>query len=151
MVTSMLSKTSVYLIRALVVLSELPPDSYVGSASIAEKIGSPQNYLGKMLKMLSQQGIITSQKGYGGGFRLAKEAQNIRLLTIVDSVEQVSKRPHCILGQSVCSEKKPCALHDKWKQIREDYICFLRESTIADLANYYEKIDHRCGLYEKKK
>ncbi len=143
----MLTKSSIYLVRALVILARLPEGKYSGATAIAKEIGSPQNYLGKTLKLLSQRGLLTSQKGFGGGFRLAKPASTVSLLEIVEPIEHISAQPHCVMGQKQCSEEKPCALHHKWKKIREGQIRLLEETMLQELVDYYDVNSFQQGLY----
>jgi Rrf2 family protein len=129
----MLSKTGIHAVRALVELSRLPEGNYAGAATIAKEIGAPQNYLGKLLQQLSREGLLHSQKGLGGGFRLAHDPREISLLSVVEPLEHVSRWSGCILGNNKCSEENPCAIHDRWKLVRDAYLRFLEETTIADL------------------
>jgi len=145
----MLSKTSIYLIRALAEIAKLRPNTHGSASSIAKKIGSPQNYLTKTLKILVQQQILVSQKGFGGGVRLARDADEITLSEVIEPIENFEQQPHCIMGQSRCSEKHPCALHDQWSKIRAEHQKMLENTTIGDIVNYYENKNYRNGLFEK--
>ena len=87
----MISKTASHALKALVALGERP-DEFQGAASIAARIGAPQNYLGKLLQTLAQSGLVYSQKGKGGGFQLARKLEAITLFDIVEPIDHVSKR-----------------------------------------------------------
>jgi Rrf2 family protein len=112
----------------------LPDGAYAGAARVAREIGAPQNYLGKLLKLLAEEGIVESQKGLGGGFRLARRPRQISLLDVVAPIEHINRWSGCILGQPECSEKAPCAIHHRWKGVRDSYLRILRGTTIAELA-----------------
>ena len=130
----MLSKTGMHALTAMARLTSLPEWVYVGAAELAEQIGAPPNYLGKLLKTLADEGIVESQKGKGGGFRLAKTPAAITLLEVVEPIEHVSRWFGCFLGQAECSDRGACAVHNRWKEVRDAYLRFLRETTIADLT-----------------
>lgn len=130
----MLSKTSVQAVQALVVLSGLPKGAYIGAGAVARKIQAPQNYLGKLLRQLSVGGFVSSQKGLGGGFRLAKNPTKIALLDVAAAVEQVGRWSKCILGQTSCTDQNGCRLHKEWKEVRDHFLQFLRDTKIADVA-----------------
>jgi Rrf2 family transcriptional regulator, iron-sulfur cluster assembly transcription factor len=130
----MLSKTGLHAVRAIVALAKLPDGVYAGAARIAQEIGAPQNYLGKLLKALAEEGLVESQKGLGGGFRLARDAREISLLDIVEPIEHISRWSGCILGRPECSESDPCAIHNRWKAVRDAYLRMLRQTTIAELV-----------------
>jgi Rrf2 family transcriptional regulator, iron-sulfur cluster assembly transcription factor len=130
----MLSKTGLHAVRAMVALARLPEGAYAGAASIARDTNAPQNYLGKLLKNLAGEGLVESQKGLGGGFRLARDARKITLFDVVEPIEHVSRWSGCILGLAACTDRHPCALHDRWKDVRNAYLHMLQETTLADLV-----------------
>ena len=72
----MLSKTGLHAVRAVVALAKLPAGAFAGAARIAQEIGAPHNYLAK-LKSLAEHGLLESQKGLGGGFRLARNPHEV--------------------------------------------------------------------------
>lgn len=130
----MLSKTGLHAVKALTALAELPEDTYAGAALIARDIGAPQNYLGKMLQAMARDGLVISQKGLNGGFRLARDAAAISLLDIIEPIEHVSRWSGCFLGNGTCSSTDPCSVHVRWGRVRDSYLQFLKETTIADLV-----------------
>jgi Rrf2 family protein len=130
----MLSKTGLHAVRAMVALAKLPEGTYAGAARIAREIGAPQNYLGKLLKALAEEGLVESQKGLGGGFRLARDPGQISLLDVIEPIEHVSRWSGCILGRPECSERDPCAIHDRWKAVRDVYLRMLQRTTLAELV-----------------
>ena len=131
----MLSKTGLHAVRAIVALAKLSDGAYGGAARIAQEIGAPQNYLGKLLKALAEEGLVESQKGLGGGFRLARDAHEISLLDVVEPIEHISRWSGCILGRPECSETDPCAIHNRWKAVRDAYLRMLQRTTIAELVS----------------
>lgn len=130
----MLSKTGLHAVRAIVALAKLPKDTYAGAAKVAQDIGAPQNYLGKLLKTLAEEGLVESQKGLGGGFRLVRAPEAISLFDIVEPIEHISRWSGCILGWPECSEAHPCAMHNRWKMVRDTYLQMLHRTTVAELA-----------------
>jgi len=130
----MLSKTSTQVINAFIELAKLPEGECKGAASIAITIKAPQNYLGKLLQKMSSKGLVISQKGLGGGFRLSRDPSKIMLYDIVEPIDDVSLWKECALGYKKCSDSSPCVVHTRWKGVREVYYAFLRNTSIADLA-----------------
>ena len=130
----MMSKTGVHSLRALAALAQMPNGNYAGAADLAKTTGAPRNYLGKLLKALSREGLVESQKGRGGGFRLARDPARITLLDVMEPAARVSRWTGCFMGRSSCSNDAPCALHTRWSTARDAYFQFLKETTVADLA-----------------
>jgi len=129
----MLSKTSIQVINALVELARLPQGECAGAKAIAVKIKAPQNYLGKMLQSFAGRGLVISQKGCGGGFRLGKDPKKIKLYDVVEPVDNITIWSGCALGLKKCSSTAPCAVHFQWQTVKETYFNFLKQTSIADL------------------
>src|SRR5262249_3988714 len=130
----MLSKTGLHAVRAMVALAKLPEGTYAGAARIAQEIAAPQNYLGKLLKALGDEGLVEAQKGLGGGLGLAGDQKRIPLLGVVEPIEHVSRWSGCIMGRPECSERDPCAIHNHWKAGRDAYVRMLQRTTLAELV-----------------
>ncbi len=130
----MLTRSGVHAIRALIVLSTLPPGEYRGTAAVAEQTGSPRNYLGKLLLTLARSGLVESQKGLGGGFRMARDPSTVSLYEVVEAIEDVARWRECAFGDKPCSEETPCAIHSRWVNVREEYLSLLRNTSVAALA-----------------
>lgn len=129
----MISKSSLHAVRALSALAMLPPDTYKGAAALAEEIGAPKNYLGKLLQQLAQAELVRSQKGLGGGFALARDPASITLYDVVEPIDHVSRWMHCFLGGKECSDQTACVIHFHWLTVRSTFMRFLSSIRIADL------------------
>jgi Rrf2 family transcriptional regulator, iron-sulfur cluster assembly transcription factor len=130
----MLSKTGIHALKALTALTKLPDGHFAGAGDIADEIGAPRNYLGKLLQTLAGEGLVVSQKGKGGGFRLARDPAEISLYEVMEPIEHVSRWNGCLLGHGQCSAQEPCTLHSRWGKVRDAYLQFLRETTVADVT-----------------
>jgi len=129
----MFTRSGLHAIRAMAVLARLPDGAYGGTAHVASAGNIPSSYVSKVLQALVRAGMIESHKGPGGGFRLARPAEQFTLWEIVEPFEGPSRRPGCVLGLSDCSESSPCALHNDWKAIRGKYLEMMRRTTLAEL------------------
>ncbi len=131
----MLNKTSIQAIKAFLELARLPEGECAGVGDVARTINAPKNYLGKLLQSLTGEGLVTSQKGLGGGFRLSRPPEKIRLMDIVEPIERVSRWSGCLLREGKCSSSRPCSVHDHWKAVRDAYFHFLEQTSLADLTD----------------
>ena len=128
----MINKTSLYVIKALTEMARLEEGEHIGAAELGKLIKVPQNYLGKSLQVLVRKGFLISRKGKGGGFALKKKTLSTPLLTVVEGIDDMDRWSNCFLNLRKCRETKHCALHDKWKAVRENYLNFLKTNTIKD-------------------
>lgn len=140
----MLSKTAVHAVKAVIVLAELPEKGFQGTASLAKRIGAPQNYLGKLLQILARAGVVQSQRGLGGGFQLAKPPEEIRIFDIVDPIDHLSRWTGCLMGGALCAQDAPCGMHEGWAKAREAYLGMLESSTVADVLSRNRPVPDRA-------
>jgi Rrf2 family protein len=131
----MISKTGIYGIRAMLALAQLPQEEYFGAQRIAELVEVPQSYLSKLLQILARAGLVESQRGVTGGFRLARAPGSISLYDVIAPLESIERWSGCFLGNDACSEEAACAMHHRWRQVQKAYLDMLRQSTLAELTN----------------
>lgn len=135
----MISRSAQYALRALVAIGA-EPDKNHGAQELARIINAPPNYMGKLLKILANAGVLESSRGSGGGFRLARPASEITLMEIIDPIDKLSKWSSCFLGRGECTPDDPCPLHQQWKPIRERYLKLLQSSTLAAITGTIQEL-----------
>ncbi len=130
----MLSNTAEYALRALVQLARAQGQAILGR-DLSELADVPANYLSKILLDLKRAGIVTAERGTGGGYRLARPARKVRLVEVVEIFDQARARPRCLLAaERECSDARSCSAHERWKKVRTEYIQFLESTSLADIA-----------------
>ncbi len=129
----MLSKTEEYALRAVVHLARDRSDGPSRTTEIAKAIDIPANYLSKILHRLGRHGVVASERGRYGGFRLGREASEITLADVVAPFGALEERQRCLLGRQECSDENPCGAHERWKVVRRATSEFFVETTIADV------------------
>ncbi len=135
-----ISRSSEYAIRALTYLAMQGPDSgFVLAKQMAERLGIPAPFLGKTLQPLVARGILESQRGRRGGFRLAAPASEVTLYQIVDAIEHLDSVRQCFLGQAECSDERACPMHEYWKAASEKFEAQLTNTTLADVVRFCER------------
>jgi Rrf2 family protein len=128
-----LSQTAEYALRAVVAIAAGGGEP-VGATALAETLKTPRNYLSKTLYKLTRAGILDSSRGRRGGFRLARPAEEMPLLDIVNTFDDVGGNLVCLMGRPVCSDHSPCAAHERWKAVGEKASGFFKETMVADLV-----------------
>lgn len=133
----MFSKSCEYGLRAAIFIAQQSLlENKSGVKMVAEKIGSPEAFTGKILKDLSKEKIIKSVKGPYGGFYIEKEAmKKTTLLDIVRAIDGDKIYKGCALGLEKCSEKKPCPLHNQFVEVREHIRKMLKENTLLSMTD----------------
>jgi len=140
----MITITSEYALRALVSLAEAGEGKTVLGRDLSKQTKVPLNYLWKILATLRRDGVVGGARGIRGGYFLAREADEIRLIDVVERFEVVRRTNTCLLGSGEgCSDENPCGAHDAWKNVCAVYAEFLSSKTIADLRHTAPRPGHK--------
>ncbi len=129
----MLSQTAVYALKAALYLAEKDPGTPVPVDDISRSLEVPRNYLSKILHVLARSGLLTSTRGPGGGFQLARSAEEVTLNAVIERFDDVGTHG-CLLGRGECRDDDPCLAHKHWKGISAEVKRFFQETSIAELA-----------------
>jgi Rrf2 family protein len=143
----MFSKTCEYGLRAVIFISQQAKASEkVGIIAISDAIDSPPAFTAKILQQLTKHKIVQSIKGPHGGFFIEeKNLKTVTLSNIVEVLDGDTIYTGCGLGLHQCNDKKPCPLHFKFIEIREELRKMLENTTLLELSedenlqNYYLK------------
>ena len=131
----MLSATSKYALRALVELARQPQGEAMRGQELAESTAIPPQYLSKIMLALRNAGYVAATRGSGGGYRLAKPANTIALIDVMELFEGASARPQCFLGvNNECDPAHPCSAHASWGSLRAMYLGFLEHTTLSEIS-----------------
>src|SRR6185437_479624 len=94
-----------------------------------------RNHLAKVVRDLADGGFITTQRGVGGGFALARPARAITLGEVVRALEGTSALVECFRQDGgSCVLTPRCRLKSKLASAREAFMRELDETTLADCA-----------------
>ncbi|MGD2152944.1 MAG: Rrf2 family transcriptional regulator [Gemmatimonadales bacterium] len=129
----MISKTGEYGLRAVVYIVVEGKGSAMRANEIAKALGVPANYLSKTLHQLARAGILSSERGPRGGFRLAKSPETLSLADVLGPLDPSWLECGCLLGLPRCSDEDPCPLHERWKGVREPVCQFFQRTTLAEV------------------
>ncbi|MGI6469238.1 MAG: Rrf2 family transcriptional regulator [Syntrophomonadaceae bacterium] len=103
-----------YSFRVVLYLSTQPRGAVVDANTIAQTQCIPMRYLFKIMPTLTRAGIITSQRGVGGGYILAKDPAEISLLDVIEAIEGPIRLNRCLIDEQFCSKHGPpdCPVHN---------------------------------------
>jgi Rrf2 family protein len=86
----MFSQTAEYALRAVVVLAGDPEKPWTAQEIAAHSL-VPQDYLVKVLQALAKQGLVTAQRGRGGGYVLRRPPRGITVLDVINAVDTIRR------------------------------------------------------------
>lgn len=102
--------------------------------AIAESTGIPPAFLAKILRQLASGSIIDGERGHGGGYRLARPADEIVLADVIEALDGGETSSVCAMGDRECSSEKPCPLHELWSLATAPINQLARTVTLSRLA-----------------
>ncbi len=137
------SRQCEYALQALMFIALQDHNRSIPIKELTEKLDIPYHFVAKTLQSLTHKGLLISHKGPSGGFALAKPAEHITLLDIIEAIDGASFMRDCILGFEQCSQENPCALHDQWHSSREGIAAMLKNKSIAEMAARMKKPQYR--------
>lgn len=129
-----LTMTGEYSVRAMLHLAGQPPGTVVHTSEISRQWEIPVEFLRKIVQLLSKAGLILSRRGVGGGVELAKPAEEITLLEVVEASEGKLALNKCLMYSGFCHRDPWCAVHSVWAEAQEKVKETLRAKNIAELA-----------------
>ena len=128
-------------IHCVLLLSNLPPNGVLPASALADFHGVSTSYLLKHLQALAGAGILLSVPGPRGGYRLARDAEQISLLDVIVAVEGPEPAFRCTeirqRGPSPLAErfyKPPCAINVAMQRAEKVYRAELEKVSVASLA-----------------
>jgi Rrf2 family protein len=101
----------------------------LSAADIADSRGFSIPTVSKTLSVLSQAGLVKGSPGPGGGFSLARPAEEIRLVDVLRLFERIEETRQCPFGGGICGEGGICPLHDRLAAVRDAMDRFLYDTT----------------------
>ena len=129
-----LSTKGRYSVMAMVDLATQPAGKPVGLASIAERQEIPLAYLEQIFARLKRAGIISSVRGPGGGYLLAKPSTEISITQIMLAADEPMKMTRCESHEGCMATKARCLTHDLWEGLGAQMRHYLGTITLADVC-----------------
>lgn len=104
---------------ATLVMSALAaaPDTVLSAAELAERAGIELPTAAKVLKPLAAAGLVQGFRGANGGYRLARDPQQISLADIVTAMEGPLAMTECSIDHGHCELEPSCQLRGNWQRI----------------------------------
>ncbi len=127
-----LSKLTDYAVVVLVRLSR--GEAVQTSPGIAAITGVPEPTVAKVLKALASAGLVTSQRGARGGYRLAQPLSAIPVANVVTAIDGPIALTACVEGSGTgCEAEHLCPVRGRWDSVNDAVRQALSHITLADM------------------
>ena len=96
----------------MLALSRAPAGQLLSVRRIADEMAIPVRFLPQVMGDLSAAGLVSAETGRSGGYRLARPADQISLLDVIEAIEGDGRRRSCVLRAGPCGIDGFCDVHD---------------------------------------
>ncbi|HXJ00685.1 MAG TPA: Rrf2 family transcriptional regulator [Micropepsaceae bacterium] len=126
-----LTRYTDYALRVLIYLG-LKPDALGSIGDIAERYDISENHLMKVVQELGRAGYLSTQRGRGGGIKLGRAPDSIRIGDVVRLTEEdfdIAECGGCVIGGA-------CGLTSVFARATAAFLAVLDQYTLADLIQF---------------
>lgn len=129
-----------YAVTAMLDLALNAKQAPVSLADISERQGISLSYLEQLFAKLRRNDLVSSVRGPGGGYQLARGAAEIQIVQVIDAVDESVDATRC-KGKGDCQGGETCLTHYLWCGLSEQIHDFLSGISLADLVERAEVRD----------
>ncbi len=94
------------------------PERSIPIAEIAKNNAIPKSFLAKILQKLTKVGLVQSQQGSSGGFKLTRDPKHITLHEVFTAIQGPMVINDCLINDDFCKRTQYCAAHPVWIELK---------------------------------
>ena len=129
-----------FAVTAMIDLAARQGDGPVTLAGIAERQKISLSYLEQLFGKLRRHDLVSSVRGPGGGYRLARAMDEITVADIIIAVDEPLDATQCG-GKQNCHDAQRCMTHDLWANLNKRMYAYLDSVTLRALVERQVKPD----------
>ena len=142
----MLSKTTKYAIKALMVLGRNYGKDPMQIVKIAEEENIPKKFLEQILLEMRNAGILYSKQGAGGGYSLNKAPEDVYLSQVMRLIDGPIALLPCVSlnfyrSCDECTTEHACGIRDTFVEVRNAMLQILNDTSVASLINKEKQLN----------
>ncbi len=129
-----LSKKVDYALMALMHLAQ--QEGSCSTREMAAGYGMPQDLLAKVLQKLAREGLVVSHQGTKGGYQLARAADAINVVQVIEIVEEGPLAlTQCLTELGACDQFDTCNIKSPLQRLNDHVLLTLSRVTIASMCD----------------
>jgi FeS assembly SUF system regulator len=129
-----LARLTDYGIMLLTLMARDPKGPLRSARDIAARSRLPAPTVSKLLKALAQNGVLEAARGVRGGFRLAKDPEDVTVADIIAALEGPIGITECTAHPGACGVEPLCPVRTNWGRINRAVLEALRGISLAEMA-----------------
>ena len=126
-----------FAVTAMVDLAMRQTRGPVTLAAISERQHISLSYLEQLFGKLRRAGLVSSVRGPGGGYCLARPTAGISVAGIISAVDEPIDATQCA-GKENCNDDQRCVTHDLWATLNEKMNDYLSSVSLADVVSHQQ-------------
>ena len=107
-------------------------------AAVSERQRISLSYLEQLFGKLRRHGLVESVRGPGGGYNLARPADQVSVADVILAVDEPIDATQCG-GRENCHDDRRCMTHELWSSLNEHIFSFLSGVSLAQLVAQQEQ------------
>ena len=111
-------------------------------ADIAQRQGISLSYLEQLFAKLRKGALVTSVRGPGGGYNLARSPAEIHVAEVIAAVDESVDTTRCG-GAHNCQNNGPCLTHDLWHDLSDRIYEHLNKISLQQLVDQRDELGER--------
>lgn len=123
-----------FAVTAMIDLAMHNGKSPVTLSEISERQKISLSYLEQLFGKLRRQELVSSVRGPGGGYNLAKPTEQMSVADIITAVDEPIDATQCH-GKENCKDDQKCITHDLWTDLNRHIFDYLRAVTLSELVS----------------
>lgn len=123
-----------YAVTAMLDLAIHHGNGPITLADIAQRQGISLSYLEQLFSRLRRRSLVSSVRGPGGGYSLARDAADIYVAEVISAVDESVDTTRCN-GAHNCQDNQRCLTHDLWQDLSDRIYEYLNGISLSDLMN----------------
>ena len=132
----MVSTKGRYALTVMVDLAKISDGGFVSLADIAEREHLSMKYLESIISLLNKGGMLQSQRGKNGGYKLAREPKDYNISEILLLTEGTLAPVNCIMQEGVnCEKAATCSTLPLWAGLDDVINKYLSRITLEDIIS----------------
>ncbi|MCL5264367.1 MAG: Rrf2 family transcriptional regulator [Chloroflexi bacterium] len=136
-----LSRRADYGVRAMIDVASRRQGKRTTIDDISRRQAVPVGFLRRIIAALAVGGLLQTQRGEGGGIILARQADDITLLEILEALEGPIALNRCTFNPSQCPRTSHCAVHEVWARLQRQLTETMGAISLSALAERQRLID----------
>jgi len=118
----------------LIALRHLAGRRSASAKDIADAYRIPLPLLSKILQSLARAGLLASEQGTHGGYKLARDAHEITALEVIRTIDGPIILTHCFTQHAECDQSEMCPVREPLRKVHEGILKLLSSITISDMT-----------------